>query len=545
MPGEIMEGGFRIPEVVDNEDGWGPSTIPENLNEIPYAPFSKGDKLGKAADWTNQGYNRGGRYGSGNNAPVSTVFNFFHNEDEDSFHLVDSRPAPRPKYGNRRFQNRFVRRDRDEGRRDGGRDLGGAAERERQRKERQQQQRKNQWNNYYHNRNDQRVTYNCSVDIRPEWSVLEQLSMPALTKLKFETGEPETLVRCGSLLYYDKAYDRVTPKTERPLQRFGKMQFHKVTTTDDPVIRRLAGEDAGTVFATDSILATLMCAPRSVYSWDIVVQRVGDKLFLDKRDNSFDLLTVSETSQEPIPDDKESINGVAYLSKEATVINQNFSQQVLSRDGGVLRMEEANPFASPGDGEVASVAYLYRRWNLSDDLRLVARCEVDSVVQNKGQDMLLSIKALNEFDSKATGVDWRQKLETQRGAVLATELKNNANKLAKWTVQALLAGVDQLKLGYVSRVHAKDNQHHMVLGTQAYKPREFATQINLNVHNMWGILKHIVEMCMKLDEGRYLLVKDPNKPLIRLYEVPTDAFENDYVEEPLPEVGDSRGGGGY
>jgi translation initiation factor 3 subunit D len=36
------------------------------------------------------------------------------------------------------------------------------------------------------------------------------------------------------------------------------------------------------------------------------------------------------------------------------------------------------------------------------------------------------------------GVDWRQKLENQRGAVLATELKNNANKIAKWTAAALV-----------------------------------------------------------------------------------------------------------
>ncbi len=54
----------------------------------------------------------------------------------------------------------------------------------------------------------------------------------------------------------------------------------------------LESEDVGTVFATDAILSTLMCAPRSVYSWDIVAQRVGNKLFFDKRDSSFDLLTV-------------------------------------------------------------------------------------------------------------------------------------------------------------------------------------------------------------------------------------------------------------
>ena len=29
-----------------------------------------------------------------------------------------------------------------------------------------------------------------------------------------------------------------------------------------------------------------MCCTRSVNSWDIIVQRVGNKLFFDKRDNS-------------------------------------------------------------------------------------------------------------------------------------------------------------------------------------------------------------------------------------------------------------------
>ena len=39
--------------------------------------------------------------------------------------------------------------------------------------------------------------------------------------------------------------------------------------------RRLAGEDKARVFATDTVLTTLMCAARSVYSWDVVVTRAG------------------------------------------------------------------------------------------------------------------------------------------------------------------------------------------------------------------------------------------------------------------------------
>jgi translation initiation factor 3 subunit D len=48
------------------------------------------------------------------------------------------------------------------------------------------------------------------------------------------------------------------------------------------------------------------------------------------------------------------------------------------------------------------------------------------------------------------GVDWRSKLDSQRGAVLATELKNNSCKIAKWTASAILAGSDILKFGFVS-----------------------------------------------------------------------------------------------
>ena len=48
------------------------------------------------------------------------------------------------------------------------------------------------------------------------------------------------------------------------------------TTTDDPIIRELRHK--GQVFATDTILATLMCASRSVNPWDVIVRRIGDKL---------------------------------------------------------------------------------------------------------------------------------------------------------------------------------------------------------------------------------------------------------------------------
>ena len=61
-------------------------------------------------------------------------------------------------------------------------------------------------------------------------------------------------------------------------------------------------------------------------------------------------------------------------------------------------------------------------------------------------------KILNEFDHKAQGsggaLDWRTKLAGQRGAVVATEMKNNSCKLARWTMQSIMAKADVMKLGY-------------------------------------------------------------------------------------------------
>ena len=59
-------------------------------------------------------------------------------------------------------------------------------------------------------------------------------------------------------------------------------------------------------------------------------------------------------------------------------------------------------------------------------------------------DQYMTAFALNEFDSSrsnpnsggggrgpSTSINWREKIDSQRGAVIATEIKNNSCKLAK------------------------------------------------------------------------------------------------------------------
>lgn len=390
----------------------------------------------------------------------------------------------------------------------------------------------------------------------------EEIDFNRLTKLNLGTDNGEDLEDYGFLYYYDRGYDKPPVKgTERRLQALDRAAYN-VTTSQDPVIQQLAKDDEATIFATSDILSMLMCCTRSVYSWDIVILKQGDKIFLDKRlDNTIDMVTVNENAADaPLEADAantmsgqqtgvkaDSINTPLNLANEATMINHNFALQVVQEsDTAKVDMAHSNPFyaASEETEPLASKAYKYRRFDLSldadeDPLHLVVRTEVDAVVKNNisGDDQYLIVKALNEFDHKAQGsggaLDWRTKLSSQRGAVVATEMKNNSCKLARWTTQAILAKADQMKLGFVSRTNPKSSQSHIVLGVMGYKPREFATQMNLNLNNGWGIVRTIVDLVKGMEgaeEGvdrKYVLVKDPNKPVVRLYEVPLGTFEDD------------------
>jgi translation initiation factor 3 subunit D len=190
------------------------------------------------------------------------------------------------------------------------------------------------------------------------------------------------------------------------------------------------------------------------------------KIFIDKREgSSLDMVTVNENAAdaplEMSEGNKDQINSPGALKEEATHINNVFPSQVVHEsETNKLDMNNEHPFynAAEETDPPASKAYKYRRFDLSleadaEPLHLIVRTELDAVVKNNisGEDQKLTIKALNEFDNKAQGsggaLDWRSKLASQRGAVVATEMKNNSCKLARWTVQSILAKADLMKLG--------------------------------------------------------------------------------------------------
>ena len=349
--------------------------------------------------------------------------------------------------------------------------------------------------------------------------------MTASTALPQETD----VLWCGFLEQYNDAYDKITARAPVPLKRTETKEFYPVTTMDDPVLEKLAIDEVGNVFITDAILAHLMTCTRSVYPWDLVIQKLPNgTLFFDKRDNSvLDYLTVHETSYNPPTNDtSDPMNTPERLGLEATSVHQNFTQQIL-RKHTRRDMDLPNPFYDPDDQdnegmEPASVAFRYRKFDLGDDVTLVCRTELHGLVK---KNQYMTAYALNEYIPSA--LNWRDKMDTQFGAVLANELKNNSFQLAKWTAQSLLAGADQMKIGFVSRKEPKNAYEHSILATQFYRPKDFSQQINVSEPQMWAMIRMFVQLVQKQEPGKYVLMKDPNKAILRLYSVPPETFEEE------------------
>lgn len=524
-----------------NTDGWGPVNGEklDTFDEVPYAHFDKKDKCGKAADFV---LNQGGMY---QRYPYNqrrrdaemgpNEFSYKHDSVEDStFQLVDTsksqRQTGRGGRGGRMGRGGRGGRSSIPARQDSSNIQANGTQ------VRQPPKGRNTWGNRGFNNRIKKVDRMPSLSIGGDWEMVEEFDLAQLLKLVANPPQVEDILWAGHLDQYDDSYDKMTTRTCRTVKRVENKVFYGVTSTDDPILQDCAVNGLGDVYATDVIIAQLMAAPRSVYSWDIIIEKTNGMVFLDKRDNSsFDFLTVSETAAEPpsISDDTEEYNHPEKLSLEATMIDQNFSQQVLLERDGVRKTFEPNPFfEANGEEEPASAAYRYRKFTLGPNLRLISRCELQCWHNKKGEEQLMTCHAINEWDSKYSGgVNWRMKIDTQRGAVLATELKNNSCKIAKWTAEAILAGANQMKLGYVSRVAPTNPYEHVVLATQYFKPKELAAQINLSINNVWGIVKMICELLMAKSDGKYVLLKDPNKPIVRLYSIPSDEFEGDEDEE--------------
>lgn len=389
--------------------------------------------------------------------------------------------------------------------------------------------------------------FDASINVNPEWGdPVETWEFSKLTKIaesvQFPGEEQEILLECGKVGIYNPEFGRnISAKNPRTLVRTYAQEktFLKVTTSDDPNLRKFASQGLGDVFITDSILSAIMAMPRALYSWDLVITKADGKLWFDRRTSRFEAITVNENATDP-PDNNETdpLNTPQRLSQEAVACQQNFSQQALLKDS-FHSLPYTSPFASDVNAaNHAPVGYRYVSVPVGNHT-VVLRSEFDAVKKtSSGAIQPVLIKTLNEYDAKVTG-DWRKRIEVQRGGVLATELKNNMFKIQRWALQAVFAGANTIDIGFLSRQQAKDSTAHHILSVQSYSPQEFFSGMNINLNQMWSILNLVIERVNTEEDGKYLLYKEAGVPNVKLYKIPSSST---VAPEAAPEAAGATSG---
>jgi translation initiation factor 3 subunit D len=345
---------FPFLQIPYNDQGWGPApnSLPAAFATLPFAAFGRGEKVGKAADFGNfLTMRQRGMFRRGVDENVDLAGALYEVGDSE-FIMVDTAKTPRRggynaggrgggsgggggggggRGGGSRggFNNRGGR---------GGVNVGarGWEDRQSERKGSDGSSFNKRYNKLTQARwvqssiRNQRLLRDASVRVASDWLQLELLDFTHLVKMSAVPSTAKDLKWFGQLDAYDEEFDRTSAKKATKLRNFANKSMKSVGSKNDTVFEELAGNGAGNVFATESVLSHLMACGRSFYPWDIVITYVGGTLFLDAREpQDFDLLSVNENSHViPSEEDPEDINGRRRLALEATLINQDFSQQV-------------------------------------------------------------------------------------------------------------------------------------------------------------------------------------------------------------------------
>ena len=531
---------FALPALVENPAGWGPPRTEDNLPfDIPYQPFAKADRLSRIADWVPPDTMRG--RGRGRYAPAFRVQEETEEKKDDKWTTADYHKNSTQRRGRGRGRGRGGQQAR--GGANGQRRVGGGRGTSSVPKSKKKPDLRDPG---FRRKDVHRVS---SVEVKSGWTQgvsipLADLKKHAEIQKSDQTGiqvpEETTLVTNGSAVQYNTVFDTKASMTSPIPVMKPKRPTENSSVTDSKVMKGFAKEyhnqGGAQFYATDEILATLMCARQSINSWHITVERFKDLYFLDwAKDSVVDSYTVNESAHDPPPyeeqanaSEEQKLNIQPRLMQELTDVTRSLSQQVMSPKplSGKRSVDaaEVSDDLAQAEGTPANVIYRYKKWNVKqsrDDanpMKVFARTHVDGYLD--GQQ---TMRTFAYFDP--TGGAWKHKLPSSEGAVTASELKNNCCRVSKQVATSLLAGADQIKLGFVTRMRPDSTRtHNLVHMTKPIPPANLCVQIAQSYRGMWNVLNKILLEIVKAkdsaDSQNLVLLKEPNKPTITVCSFP-------------------------
>ena len=593
---------FQLPTLHYNSDAWGPSDdcLPSKFKNLPYNPFNKKDCIGKVADWTgnfeqrNRWSNRWqpGMQATGNMFDVNaqdydlTDFNLVNNAEDKKRgrqnwgykNRGDNKLQHTQKFVNEKQNNTITRAKKP---------FTGNG-------------RNNQRPGQFQRRNNRnREQKEVSLKAESSWKQVEHFQLPNLAKKSMKQPEGQDVFTCGQAKMYNKGYDTISSRNKIALKPdlAKNMDFSLPNTTKDTVLNKCMAKVSAKkvlIVGSDNQVSTVMCMSRSSIPWHLTVHKMtkgettymifdndqeqeDDNMTVEKF-NPIDGLSVSETAQLDLPteDNVEDFNKFKALVQECETINNTLSQQIHKPDPqnklksfkGNDRYQYANNSkpknedgtdsgsSSPETPPVQVVQpkrlIRFRKFPLDKEaqVELLVRTHVDAweppakgqSLKRNGMPNFVNIHCLNEWNPRyASGVYWNKYLEKQTSTILATEIKNNNFKVAKWIMNDLMADVTNVKLAYVSRDNYNDPNAHSIVNMESYAPPTLAQTANLNIENAWAIFKTVVDTILNdnNNNGMYHIIRSPNKSEATVYREEPDEERDSSSEDDESGSGES------
>jgi translation initiation factor 3 subunit D len=497
-----MESKISLSQInLSSNESWGPDPnfVFEQYKNLPFAPFNKLEKIGKFCDISNPGTKL--------NAQSSAITNVPMDDEEGEFTIVETKIAQKPKY-----KLPYARRKPQIGPgqlrptyptyqpRGGAKPFNKNAR------------------HYPHRVQVMRTKFKDNAGVQADWEYIIDANKTNFDKTPVTNVKVTDIAIAGKIGEYDKSWDgKINPKKNVPFSLPPTISFG-AGPRSDRFIQELVEKDRATsdtiIYATDTILSTIMTVKNSVFPWDITVVKEGNQLFLEpslekNKANYIDILTVNENTANDLPEDEKEM---LKLCIESTNVNKKFIE--ISTKG-----TEVKEF---GDGKYPSIevpdrkVYRYRKWTLDNRLHVVVRSEIDAYAKEGDNITFVKVCALNECQPQ---LSWKENYELKEGALISTELRNNLCKICRWLCQAFLAEANLFKLGFVTKPNPKETKHQ-VLTVEDTTTANISSIINFRLKDNWSIVKTLAEIVMKEPDGVYAFVKLPYKQSIRIYAVP-------------------------
>lgn len=203
---------------------------------------------------------------------------------------------------------------------------------------------------------------------------------------------------------------------------------------EDEYIQEIAQSGQAQVFMTDVAAAAIMCSQKANYSWDVVIKKFRDFIFIDKRreENMLHNDTVSETApndQQPMDDDTD--NGVRQLMKEAGKIYANILWAA-QNSKKFTKLERDDPHEEIEDQKMLRMGYKYNLFKISSDpdVTICIRCAIN--FHDPGSKETANLFVLPQWNIKKQ--TWQRDLDANTTIMLTKEITDNACKFSRWTM---------------------------------------------------------------------------------------------------------------